>query len=137
MQTKKLISLLLAISLLCAVNVGAVSYQPERSEISPRYVGINLFDAKLSISTSGKATCTVSVRPSSPTYKIDLNFMLQNNDGDVIKSWSVSGERSINVEKVWYVKSGSQYQVVATATIYDADGNYVDSGTTYSRNVSY
>lgn len=128
--------LVLAMSLILSLNVSGIYLPKSGNGISPHYKFIHSLMADLTISTTGKATCTANAK-TEPNYTVEIVCELRNSNGATLKSWSDSNTWYASAGGSWYVKSGSQYQVVATATIYDADGNYVDSGTTYSRNVSY
>lgn len=127
---------LLAMLMMCNVTAGAVSSLTIEEGIVPYYNVIRTLTADLTINRSGKSTCSASVRTSPSGYSITLTCDLCK-DGDVIKSWTASGKGNASLDKSWYVTSGSDYQVIASATVYDSAGNYVDSGTAYSSVVSY
>lgn len=133
---EKIPILLLAV-LLCIATTGPVVAIGAETGISPHYDAISQIDAKLTISRSGKANCTASVSFPSSKYSITLTCELCDSKGGVIKSWSTSGKTLVTLDKSWYVTSGSDYQVVASATVYNSAGNYVDSGTAYSSVVPY
>ena len=115
----------------------AVDIPDTDTGIDPQYIMITLLDAKLDINNSGRATCSTKVTTAAPSgYSVTLTCEL-SKDGTVIKSWTTTGARSASLNKPWYVTSGSDYQVIASATVYDSAGNYVDSGTAYSDVVSY
>ena len=129
-RTRNLLTaLLLAVILLGAVNADAVGIPATDPGVVPYYTVISSLDGTLEISRSGRASCRASVDVSSLSYLC--------KDGTVIKSWTASGKGSVSLDKSWYVTSGSDYQVVASATVYNSTGNYVDSGTAYSDVVSY
>ncbi len=136
-RTRNLLTaLLLAVILLGAVNADAVGIPATDPGVVPYYTVISSLDGTLEISRSGRASCRASVDVSSLSYNVTLTCDLCK-DGTVIKSWTASGKGSVSLDKSWYVTSGSDYQVVASATVYNSTGNYVDSGTAYSDVVSY
>lgn len=126
-----------AVFSLCTMNARAVDIPDTDTGIDPQYIMITLLDAKLDINNSGRATCSTKVTTAAPSgYSVTLTCEL-SKDGTVIKSWTTTGARSASLNKSWYVTSGSDYQVIASATVYDSAGNYVDSGTAYSSVVPY
>lgn len=133
---KQLTVLLLAVALLGTISANAVGIPDAEPGIIPYYTAISSLESALEINRSGKSTCTASVDVSSLSYSVTLTCSL-SKDGTVIKSWTASGKGTVTLNKSWYVTSGSSYQVIASATVYDSAGNYVDSGTAYSSVVSY
>ncbi len=132
---KRVPAFLFAMLLLCNVYAEAIDVYDSNSDVTPHYEVISLIDSKLEINRTGKATCKAQVHTSS-NFSVTLTCDLYK-DGTVIKSWTASGKGSAFLDKSWYVTSGSDYQVVASATVYNSTGNYIDSGTAYSDVVSY
>lgn len=95
------------------------------AEIAPRYTGLASFSAGLTISTTGKASCSGNVSLRSG-YTADVTVELKQ-DGSTIQTWTSSGSIMINAGGSCYVTSGHSYVVTTTVTVYDSDGNVVDN----------
>lgn len=103
----------------------------------PRYVKIQSLSADLqSISLAGRATCNSSVIVYDAACSVTITAELQQSgDGaswDTIKTWSSSGNRTVEIDGYWYVDQGYEYRVLATATVYDSSGNIVETASTTS-----
>lgn len=112
-------ALLLTSILLC--NLVSV----QATEISPRYTGITVLTASVDVSSAGKATSNGKVMLRDG-YTVDLTVELKQ-DGSTIKTWTTSGSGIVTAGGTYYVKSGHTYTTTTTATVYDADGNVVES----------
>lgn len=121
------------LSLLLAAVLMATLLPAQAAGISPRYTGISIIDANLEIKNSF-ATCigTVDVKRG---YTADLVLELKR-DGTVIKTWSDSGTGKIEINKTYYVTSGHEYELTATATVYNSSNKVVETPS-YSASKSY
>lgn len=136
---KRSLCLLTAILILCA-SASAVAPQEafDIPEISPRYAYIRDTEADLEI-TGGLANCSASVSAPTSSYDVELTVELQQNRSgwDTIKTWTDSGTRYASAGGNWYVASGYDYRVKATATVYNSSGREIESATFYSYTESY
>lgn len=135
--TIKLFPLLMVLLVLCQMPALAAGDSEAPGEISPRYSSIMSLDSTLAISRFGKATCSATAKTANSNYSVSLVIELLDDTDDIIESWSDSGEWSISMEKGHYVSSGSTYHVIATATVYDANGKKLEVGTVTSNYVYY
>lgn len=141
---KKIISMFLLIGVLVLGTAPAFAAGKEYAAsgvVSPRFTGISLLSANISIDSWGCATCTGKVVPSSSTYTSYLTVSLQqylSGSWITIKSWSVSntGFSGVNLSGSYYVAHGT-YREASTATIYNSSDVLVDSATAYSSTQSY
>lgn len=100
-----------------------------------RYAGVSRISSTLNISSSGAASCSGQAIIRSG-YTADLTVELQQ-DGTTIKTWTDSGSGTLSAGGTYYVTSGHDYIVVTTATVYDSNGNYVESPSGNSPTKSY
>ncbi len=114
------LSLLLLTGVLMSLFLSA-----QAEEVTPRHIGLFSVTGSLYISSDGKATCKGSARLKSG-YTADLTMELAR-DGDPIKTWTTSGSGTIKLDKTYYVTSGHEYTLTATATVYDSSGNVVET----------
>lgn len=109
----------------CALATQSMAV-PAMESAMPRYSNIRITPS-LSIN-GGVASISVSIRPNSG-YKYDLTITLQKKGlifwGDE-ESWTVSGSSIKTVSKTVSVSSGT-YRVLVEGTVYDANGNEVDT----------
>lgn len=145
---KKFISIMIASLMLIFCSVPGYAYadnvitDPDMSTIiSPRFIGISLISADLSINSLGRTTCSGSVTPSSDSYTTVLTVKLQKQNGSswsTIKSWSDTntGIEGVIIEKHYYVTSGT-YRVCSTAKIYNSSGTLLETESIYSAERTY
>ena len=109
----------------CALATQSMAV-PAMESAMPRYSNIRITPS-LSIN-GGVASISVSIRPNSG-YEYDLTITLQKKGlifwGDE-ESWTVSGSSAKTVSKTVSVSSGT-YRVLVEGTVYDANGNEVDT----------
>ena len=119
--TRQILSLFFALCILLTTATTALAAQPP--VVKPTYIGISSFSAHLKISSLGLASCGAVI----------------HNDGDyTIKSWSLTTKTGANsFQKDYFVASGHDYQVVATANIKNSSGILLRSYSTTSTTVSY
>jgi hypothetical protein len=87
------------------------------------------------LSTDGKASCYGDVKLSSG-YTADVKVELKQ-DGTTIKTWTKSGSGTISISGTYYVMTGHSYMVTTTATVYDSNGQVIETPTKNSTNASY
>lgn len=128
---KKILSTVLAASMVfvmiphvSAAEMPVVVYEETRAS---RSIGMREIFPSLSINGE-VASISVSIRPNSG-YEYDLTITLQKKGlifwGDE-ESWTVSGSSAKTVSKTASVSSGT-YRVLVEGTVYDANGNEVDT----------
>ena len=106
--------------------------------IEPRYTGLRVFSATLTIDNAGKALCIGNARTNT-AYTCEATLELQqknNNSWSNVHKWTSSGQTN-DLEEEWYVKSGYDYRLKLSADIYSSTGKFVTSYTTYSGIVEY
>lgn len=97
----------------------------QASSIEPRYTTIRSLQGTLDISVQGSATCRGQVRVLSG-YTVDLTVELKQ-DGTTIKTWLNSGSGTVTAGGTYYVALGHTYVVTATATVYNANNQIVET----------
>lgn len=106
--------------------------------IEPRYTGLRVFSATLTIDNDGKALCIGNARTNA-AYTCEATLELQqknNNSWSNVHKWTSSGQTN-DLEEELYVKSGYDYRLKLSADIYSSTGKFVTSYTTYSGIVEY
>lgn len=137
--TKRMLAMVFALAILLTVAVPAAAVQTqEQTEIQtvqPRLIGITGLAAQLSISKTGRATCGAIVY-NDGDYDVAIIISLKQDD-TTIKTWSMVAEVGNNqFEKYYYVASGHEYQVTATAQV-SSGGSLVRTYKISSNVVSY
>ena len=101
--------------------------------IQTYYVGTRDAKAQLTISTSGKASCTGTAKPEASTSKVSITVKLRQKKDDgawaLIGRWtdSGSGKDGVEIRETMPVERGYSYQVVMTGTVRDAAGKVLDN----------
>ncbi len=131
---KKTIPSTILLFLLLTALVGnlVVAYA---SDIMPLYTGVASLTSGLTISTTGKATCSGKVMLWDD-YTADVTVELKR-DGTTIKTWTSSGTDVVSAGGTYYVTSGHEYVVTTTATVYDSNGKIVESPSKDSPSKNY
>lgn len=125
----------LFLALCCSFTLIVPTYA---SAIEPMAEGTKTFQTTLSIDFSGKASCGVTGKASSMSYKIEVAMSLKQLGNPVpLKSWSASGTGRLTMSENYYVSHGYDYQVAATITVKDSGGRFIESFTVYSSIVHY
>ncbi len=89
-----LIATMVALSVVPAYAAAEPNLSAEAT-LSPSFIAIMSMSAGLDINSSGKATCSGLVTPSSRTYSAELTVSLQkstNNGWSTVRSWTATGE---------------------------------------------
>lgn len=121
---------------LCVVIAASVTVVgAEEMSVTPRFVGVDVIVANLTINEYGRASCGCSVLIRSG-YSVDVTMTLEQ-DGVAIKSWTGSGSISVDMSKPYYVASGHDYQVIVTVRVKTAEGSYLCSYSEHSPVKSY
>lgn len=137
-----IISLLLILASIFAFPVNALDEEPE-PPIDPDdpYVDIATLSAGCTINSNGLATCTGYVVTAHSTYTVYLAVSLQRyNNGlwqRLAGPWYNSGTQVTSVYKQYYVTRGHYYRTAVSATVYDANGNFIEAPTIYSSSRYY
>ena len=136
--------ILVLMTVLCsapALAAGGAENTGIQSAITPRFTSISLLNAGLSINSSGKATCIGHGSAYDSSHTTRLTVQLQKSTGNgwnAIKSWSASstGTSVAGIEEGYYIIHGT-YRVCATAKVYNASGNLLESKSAYSDRAIY
>ena len=132
---KKLFVKVFTLALCMVITASITIVGAEETEVMPRFVGVDVIVANLTINEYGRASCGCSVLIRSG-YSVDVTMTLEQ-DGVAIKSWTGSGSVSVDMSKPYYVTSGHDYQVIVTTRVSTAGGSYLCSYTTESPVKSY
>lgn len=127
----KILGLVLCLILVASVTIAGAA---ERSEVTPRFTGIDAQVVSLTINEYGRANCDCSVLAKTG-YSVDVTMALEQ-DGTAIKTWTGSGAR-VDLSKVYYVAENHDYQVIVTSRVYTSGGSYLCSYTTDSQIYSF
>lgn len=138
---KGMIGILLGASMLLGgMPVSALDLdQGDASQIQPAYVGVTSISPKLSINTSGAATCVNAIKVKTG-YSVSAILELQHQEGSkwiLNQSWKASGTSMVRFDKKYYVNHGYNYRLKSVVTVYDANGSVVEVVTTYSTTVNF
>lgn len=123
-----------AISLLLLLGALMANFATAHA-VEPRYIGVAQLSATLNISSNGAASCGGKAILWNG-YTVDVKVELKQ-DGTTIKTWTSSGSGIVSAGGTYYVTSGHEYVVITTATVYDSDGNIVETPSKDSVKSSY
>lgn len=122
------IMLVLAV-LSIAVPASAASENLDMEPVQPRYTYIDAVGAKISINSSGLASCT-GVGYAKGTYDtVDLTVYLQqykNGTWTTLQTWTGSGTNMAVVSGEYYVYKGYKYRTKTSMIVYDENGKYLN-----------
>ncbi|MGI6650037.1 MAG: hypothetical protein ACOX5W_13635 [Bacillota bacterium] len=137
------LGILVLMTVVCVVPACAAGETTNRTQgvITPQWTYISLLSPGLSINSLGKATCMGLASAYDSSHTTRLTVELQKSAGsswNTIKTWSASstGVSIATVEESYYVVNGT-YRVCATAKVYNASGNLLESQSLYSSTVIY
>lgn len=137
---KGMVGILLGASmLLVGMPASALDLDQDTSQIQPAYVGVTSVSPKLSINTSGAATCVNAIKVKTG-YSVSAILELQHQEGSkwiLNQSWSASGTSIVRFDKKYYVNHGYNYRLKSVVTVYDANGSVAEVVTTYSTTVNF
>lgn len=127
---KRFVSLLFTLVLVFSLTIPA--FAAENSQVQPRYKHIISFGTSITYGSWGIATCSSSVT-IDPGYKVTLRLTLQRSSGDGswenVETWTDEGNAGAAISERRALYSSYSYRVVATATVYDLNGNWIESDT--------
>ena len=132
---KKLFMKCFALTMCIVIAASVTVVGAEETRGTPRFVGINMIVANLTINEYGRASCGCSVLVDTG-YSVDVTMTLER-DGVAIKSWTGSGSSRVDMSNPYYVTSGYDYQVIVTVRVKTAEGSYLCSYTEHSPVKSY
>lgn len=132
---KRIVSLLLAVLLLCPSYTAFAAAQEENAA-SPYYIRVTSIEADLSMPDTnvGRVRCYGRVTAKSMSDYIILYIDLQQLVGSswrTISSWSASGNKTVILDVPDYVTNGYNYRIKVTAHIYDENNNLIESAYKY------
>ena len=123
-----LVSFLL--TLVLAISLATPAFAAEDSLVQPRFKHIISFGTSITYGDWGIATCSSSVIIDSG-YKVTLVLTLQRSSGndswEDVETWSAAGNAGATISERRALYSQYSYRVKSTATVYDLDGNWIES----------
>lgn len=132
--------------LLAVFNPSTVPVHAETSigttgAVTPLFTNIAFLGPGLSIDSSGRASCygVASLYSDAQTVQLTVSLQKQSGTGwSTVQSWTGSGSGLAGVEIVrdYYVVHGT-YRVCNTATVYSANGTFLETASAYSAVVTY
>ena len=134
---KRIVALILTVLMMCSVLILPVS-AVEQTTVQPRFVDIYSISAALKISDLGIATCSSDVSTLTQNNTIHLTMQLEQLDGNrwvIEKSWSNTYGPDAGMTKYRAVSSGYYYRVFIAATVFDSNGNAVETVGQYSQTI--
>jgi hypothetical protein len=140
---KKLVSIVFSVILIFSVIAPAYAEDletPVEDPIIEEYQGIRYITADISISGSS-ATC-YGVVDGRSSYSYSMTVYLQKLSGsnwNSIASWSATGSGNLGVS-LTKAKNGltsGTYRCKVYVSVYDSNGQFVESATVCSRSSSY
>lgn len=135
--TKKALALALTAALITGAALAqeppeATSTYEVTAQMDPRFTHISRISSGLSISTSGRASCTGSYTIYK-TFDLDsrMTITLQRDDNGWkdVQTWSedFTGSGFKILDKGYYVSSGYRYRLVTVMQIFDDNGNVLET----------
>ena len=125
---KKIVCLLLVVVLVCSLTLPAAAAVIEPAE--PCYKKIRSIAIGFDIDEStGIASCYARcIAWSNVTIKITGTLQQYSNGSWVyVTSWTKSGKDMVVLDEQWAVYRGYKYRFIATFSIYDSNGSFVES----------
>ena len=136
----RMILMLVMVAALCSMPCSAFAadvngFVASVGIVSPRYATIRSLSAELKISSSGQASCKVEVSLYG-SYRGEVTMYLQdrNSGWQTVKSWSGTGS---GCNGSYYVPEGDSYRVKGVLSVYDNEGNLIETATKYSDEVFF
>lgn len=127
---KRLLSFLLM--LLLVFSMALPAFAIETPHVQPRYKHISTFSAEIEYGNWGIATCR-SVVTIDKGYQVTLTMSLQRSAGndswEDVKTWTDQGYSGARITQQYSLLNKYSYRVLATATVYDLDGNWIETET--------
>lgn len=142
---KKLIVLMMVMSIVftclsASMALTLIEIQP--IEIQPFYTDTSSITAALTIDSSGNASCSGKVKPTSASSSTSITVRLMQKSGNTwseVKSWSASktGANGASAGGSVKVTKGYTYQVRVAGKVYNSGGTLLESPTKNSNEKSY
>ena len=137
---KKTIGLILAAMIIFSTGTTALAADDLDQEsdgiYSVQYVGVQVISAALSINGLGIANASGTVRCSVYDYTVYLTVALEKWTGSswsTITYWTSSGTGYVGTGlSAQYAVARGTYRTRSTATVFDAQGGYVEQASCYS-----
>lgn len=143
-RLKKALCTLLSIMLTCMAPATTYAHAgfdvKAETECSPRYIELGSIVTTLSIDNRGTSTCSSKVTTHHPRTSITIKMELQQKQSstwNTIQTWTKADTTPSFFEKRYVVKSGYDYRLRVTATVYDESGNMIEQGTKCSTIVHF
>lgn len=125
---RSVITVVLVLALMLSLTAFASAAQP-------RYANIRNLRVDLSSASNGYTIDYAKVELYDRSYTAELTLDLMRNMNGTwtkVKSWSASGSPSAVIDEQWYVLAGYEYQLIATAKVYNPSGTCVETVTASS-----
>lgn len=139
-KSVRVCALLLALFCVCSTSLSVLALEEPPITVTPLYTGLVNVQAYLSISGSGKASCTASARLRSGytgTVTMELQRSTNKTSWSTIQPWTSSGSGTVELSKSYYVTPGYYYQVYVTVQVKTTSGSYVETAYKTSVSVTY
>lgn len=140
MKSKAAFKALCLILTLCLLLSSASASAVAGESIQPRYSSIFLYTTGLDITPAGRADCVSAVTVDIDDTVTLIMSLKKSSDGvtwSIEKTWSVTGTGTVALEKSYYVVRGYYYKVTSTATVYNENGYYLETGNSSSAIIDY
>ena len=135
---KRILAMILVLAMLVSMLTLTVMAEGETT-IMPRYSYIDVINSRLSISSSGLASCNANSGFSGGASQ-KLICELQRYNGSTwttVKTWTKTSTYSANIAKQYAVYSGYTYRLRTTCRVYNSSGTIVEIGVCDSNQVVY
>lgn len=140
MKSKAASKALCLFLILCLLTSSASASAVAGESIQPRYSSIVRYITGLEISSAGRADCSSCVTISGGDTVTLIMSLKKSSDGvtwSIEKTWSTTGTGTVALSKSYYVVSGYYYKVTSTATVYNENGYYLETGNSSSAIIDY
>lgn len=131
MKRVKFNGILCTLVTLCMLISIASAAVPTEDPIQPLYIKITRLSTDFSVTSSGYADCysKVTLDNTSDTAELTMELQRSSNQSnwETIKDWTISGKRTVELDKGWYVASGYYYRIHITANVYTSSGSLVET----------
>jgi len=142
---KKILTVFLVIMLFCCLTIPAYAVEPaavvDPPTAEPCFQVLTVVSSGIDISAAKTAICTGIARGSSNSYTLKVTMNLQQKiDGSwtSIAFWKTTGTgpSGVSFSKIKQGLSSGIYRTRVYVGVYDSSGNFVESTTVYSQNMS-
>ena len=134
---KKVIILVLALMFILASFTTSYAEGSDMTtyDLNIRYVDLTRLSASLNISgTTASCSGTAKTLISTDTIKMSMYLQKQTSTGwSNVASWYKEGTRLVTLDKSRSGLSAGTYRVLLYVTVYDSNGNFVESACVYSK----